>query len=315
MTELGRLAAVDPRTIWSREDRDFTPWLLANQDRLGEALGIDLELTQAEHPVGGFLLDLIGKDLTNNATLIVENQLAGTDHGHLGQIMTYAAGTGASTIVWIATEFREEHRQALEWLNEITADEARFFGIRLRVVRIADSTPAPLFEIVAGPNDWQKRVRAATAPARAGGKGDFYRQFWARFIERVRVEHPNWTRASKPGSDNWLSMPSPLTGSGIVASFAAGGRLRHELYIDSGDADANAETLSRFAAQRSVLEQSYGRPLEFEDLPNRRACRIAEYREGDVADTERHDEFIGWFFDAGERLRRVRQEVRVDIGS
>jgi hypothetical protein len=296
--------------VWPREDRDFTPWLLSNQDRLGDVLGIDVELSQAEHPVGGFLLDLIGKDLTNNATLIVENQLAGTDHGHLGQIMTYAAGTGASTIVWIATSFREEHRQALEWLNEITADEARFFGLRVKVVRIADSLPAPLFEIVVGPNDWQKRVRAVTAPARAGGKAEYYRQFWTRFIERVRVEHPQWTRATKPGDANWLSMPSPVAGANISASFAAGGRLRHELYIDCGDAEVNAETFSRLASKRAMLEQSYGRRLEFEELPARRACRIAEYRPGDVSDTDKHEEFIDWFFDAGERLRRALDAIQ-----
>src|SRR5579884_1277079 len=99
---------MSPRAIWANEARDFTPWLLANADRLGEALGIELELTEAEHPVGGFALDLVGRDLTNDAVVMVENQLEGTDHTHLGQILTYAAGTGATTIVWVATSFREE---------------------------------------------------------------------------------------------------------------------------------------------------------------------------------------------------------------
>ena len=88
--ELGRLEPVDVRTVWEKEDRDFTPWLLDHDDRLAEALGIDLEIQQSEHPVGNFSLDLIGHDLTNDAVLIVENQLSGTDHNHLGQILTYA---------------------------------------------------------------------------------------------------------------------------------------------------------------------------------------------------------------------------------
>jgi hypothetical protein len=49
--------------------------LLAHADALADVLGIDLELTANEHPVGGFALDLIGKDVTNKCVLIVENQL------------------------------------------------------------------------------------------------------------------------------------------------------------------------------------------------------------------------------------------------
>ena len=108
--EVGKLEYVDPRTVWVHEALDFTPWLLANADRLSEALAMISRLEAAEHAVGGYSLDLVGRDITNDAVLIVENQLATTDHSHLGQVLTYAAGTGASTIVWIATAFREEHR-------------------------------------------------------------------------------------------------------------------------------------------------------------------------------------------------------------
>jgi hypothetical protein len=132
-TELGRIELVDPRSIWQHEAQDFTPWLLANADRLAEALGIDIEFEAAEHAVGGYSLDLVGRDITNDAVLIVENQPATTDHSHLGQVITYAAGTGASTIVWIATGFREEHRQPLDWLNESTDDKTQFFGVELQL--------------------------------------------------------------------------------------------------------------------------------------------------------------------------------------
>jgi len=165
---LGRLTPVDPRGVWVNEARDLTPWLLANWDHLANALGIELELTASEHPVGGFSLDLVGRDLTHDSVLMVENQLEGSDHGHLGQLVTYAAGTGAATIVWIATTFREEHRQALDWLNEHTYPDIRLFGIQLEVVKIGDSLPAPVLHVVSQPNDWQKRVRSATAAARPG---------------------------------------------------------------------------------------------------------------------------------------------------
>jgi hypothetical protein len=175
--ELGKLEQVDPRSVWVHEAHHFTPWLLANADRLADALGIDLELEAAEHAVGGYSLDLVGRDITNDAVLIVENQLAGTDHSHLGQVLTYAAGTGAATIIWIATSFREEHRQALDWLNENTGEETHFFGIELQVVRIGESAHAPLFNVVVQPNDWQKQVRATTRTGAATGRGALYLEF------------------------------------------------------------------------------------------------------------------------------------------
>ena len=137
--QLGKLTAIDLRTIWKHEGHDFTPWLLEHADHLAEVLGIDIELNAAEHPVGSFSLDLIGRDLTNGCVLIVENQLTPTDHWHLGQLLTYASGTDAGTIIWMAPEFREEHRQAIDWLNQATGEEARFFGVEIGAVKIGDS--------------------------------------------------------------------------------------------------------------------------------------------------------------------------------
>lgn len=164
----GHLDQVDPRTVWPHEARNFTPWLLSNADRLGEALGLELELTTAEHAVGGFALDLIGRDLASGQVVIIESQLADSNHTHLGQLLTYAAGTAAATIVWITTRLREEHRQALIWLNQQTSEDVHFFGVELQVVRIGDSAPAPLFKIVAEPNDWQKAIKRPQTIAPAG---------------------------------------------------------------------------------------------------------------------------------------------------
>ncbi|WP_370323787.1 DUF4268 domain-containing protein [Euzebya sp.] len=304
--ELGRLEPVVPRTVWAHEAQDFTPWLLAHPDDLAEALGIELEFTAAEHPVGPYALDLVGRDLTHDAVLIVENQLEATDHSHLGQLLTHTAGTGAATIVWIATRMRDEHRQALDWLNQETGEGIRFFGVELRVVRIGTSAPAPLLDVVAEPNDWQKHVRAAARAEQSGGKGEIYLRFWTRYLERVHDEHPGWTRARKPQTANWISQPAGVPGAYISVSFAAGARLRHELYIDSEDGEVNQRTFDALSAHRDLLEEQYGRQLSFEPLSNRRACRIAEYRDdGDAADVDRHEDFIDWFFDAGVRLRRA----------
>lgn len=308
--ELGRLVPVDPRTVWPHEAHNFTPWLLEHPDRLAEALGIDLELEAAEHAVGGYSLDLVGRDTTNDTVLIVENQLETTDHSHLGQVLTYAAGTAASTIVWIATAFREEHRQALDWLNENTGEDVHFFGVELQVVKIDDSPPAPLLNLVVRPNDWQKEVRAATQRSAVTGKGALYAQFWPKLLDRVHAEHPDWTRSRRAGPKNWIGMKSPLRGTIISPGFARGERLIHELYIDTGDAERNLEIFEQLRGQREQFEAAYGRPVEWEELPQRQACRVAEYRENSaVADEAQHAEFVDWFLDAGARLRRALAAV------
>ena len=137
--------------------------------------------------------------------------------------------------MWIATSFREEHRQAIDWLNEQTRENIRFFGIELKVARIGTSLPAPLFNLVAQPNDWQKQVRSATRSGKVGTKTVLYQEFWTTYLERLREEHPDWSRARTPSNQNWMAFPSPIKGTRINPSFAQGGRLRHEIYIDTGD--------------------------------------------------------------------------------
>jgi len=307
---LGTLEEIDPRTVWKGEATDFTPWLLEHGEHLAEVLGIDLELEHAEHPIGPFAVDLIGSDLSNGVTLIVENQLESTDHTHLGQLLTYAAGTEAATIVWLATRFRDEHRQALDWLNQITREDVHFFGIEIRVVRIGESQPAPLFEVVAQPNEWQKQARSASTGA-LSPRAALYLQFWEAYLARVRDEHPDWTRARIPQRVNWMSQPSPIPGTQINPCFVSKGRIRHELYIDTGDAEQNTALFEQFETQREAFEAAYGRALTFEPLPDRRACRIADYTTGDVTVTDQHGHYIAWFLDCGERLRAALSAIEI----
>jgi hypothetical protein len=304
LPELSKLLAVDARTVWPHEAHDFTPWLLQNAEHLAEVLGIDLELQAAEHDVGNFKLDLIGRDQTNDCVLIVENQLAATDHGHLGQLLTYAAGTDAATIVWMATDFREEHRQALDWLNDLAKGDVRFFGIEIAAVKIGDSLPAPLFKLRAQPNEWHAVVAtAAKATSEGGGKADAYRLFWTDFLERVHTEHPTWTNAKVASGNNWLTLKCPIKDCAYGVNFAMGGKTRAELYIFAGDAEENIDRLEEFAAHKAEIEAIAGEPLSWEDLPGKRACRIAIYGTGDAATLAEHAAYIDWFFDASSRLR------------
>src|SRR5215469_16133462 len=153
---LGKLEHLDPRTLWKNEAGDFTPWLADNLPMLGEALGLDLQLEEMEGPVGDFSCDIVAREVGTNRPVIIENQLERTDHSHLGQLLTYAAGLDAGVVIWISSDIREEHREALHWLNRHTDEQIDFFGIRLEAVRIDGSKPAIQFSLVVSPNKWGK---------------------------------------------------------------------------------------------------------------------------------------------------------------
>ncbi|GHJ56366.1 hypothetical protein Nm8I071_56730 [Nonomuraea sp. TT08I-71] len=303
---LGKLEAVDVRDVWKHEAHTFTPWLLANADVLGEVLDMDLALSAAEHPVGGFSLDLIGVDEATNETVIIENQLARTDHSHLGQLLTYAGGTDPVNVVWIATEFREEHRAALDWLNSRTDENTRFFGVEISAVRIGNSIEAPLMRLVVQPNDWGKKVKAiAKGDAAASDRALAYQGFWTKFLETLHDRKLGWTTSRKGQLQNWQSLPAGMGGVSYTCFFGKSG-LASEVFFQHPDPTVNE---ARFAAAREKLEPIFGDALSYEPLTDKKGCRIAEYRKGDIANSDQWAEYVDWFIDAQSRLRKAIAQV------
>lgn len=300
---LGRLRPVHPREVWPHEAHSFTPWLLNNVDVLSDLLGMELALEVAEHPVGGFSLDLMGRDETTGEVVIVENQLEGSDHGHLGQILTYAAGTDPTTIVWIAASFRPEHRAAVDWLNARTDEDTRFFAVELGVVRIGQSEPAPSFRLVAQPNDWEKTVRTLKNQSEATGKQVQYRAFWSQWIDALHSRRPEWSRATRPPRDSWFSTTTGSSGATYYTSFTRRG-LSSELVFESPDAVLNAARFESLREQRQELEAAYGGALDWQELVDRKATRVADYLAGaDVAIESDWAQYLAWILDRQTRLR------------
>ena len=177
---LGQLKEVDVKEVWPSEPQNFTPWLAKNLPLLEAALKLDLRVLQQEAQVGPFFLDILATD-EGGVMVVIENQLESTDHRHLGQLLTYAAGYDARTLIWITPNFRDEHRAALDWLNRWTSNEIKVYGVEVRVVRIGDSLRAPEFIPVVFPNEWFKSERTKVNP-----DGARRREFYQPLVDRLR---------------------------------------------------------------------------------------------------------------------------------
>ncbi len=187
--ELGTLVEVNLREAWNHEAHSFTPWLAAHLDSLSNVIGIPLELEGREVAVETFSADILARNPLDNSLVLIENQLEGTDHTHLGQIMTYLAGLDAHTVVWIAADFREAHLSALKWLNEHTVDPFSFFAVKVKAVRIGNSPIAPIFEVLSRPNHWERHLQTIAQDTRQLSKiGQFRKAFWTHYVNRFPDE-------------------------------------------------------------------------------------------------------------------------------
>jgi len=238
--QFGKIEKLNLRDIRPNEAKDFTPWLADKIGALGEAIGMELELKDMEAAVGDFFLDLLARDLGSGRTVIIENELTQTDHDHLGKLLTYATGFSASTVVWIAEIVRDQHRQALEWLNQRTDEDTQFFGVVIDVFKIEDSKPAYVFKAVVSPIEWQKSKKRQ-ASGTVSPKGEIYRHYFQGLIDELREKH-KFTNAKIGQPQNWYSFASGVSGITFGAVFVQGGKARTELYIDVGEGKRETST-------------------------------------------------------------------------
>lgn len=155
MPEFSEFQRVKPRSIWHHEARDFTPWLVDNLSFLARALNMELEFEAREKTIGEFRADLVCRNKVDNSRMVIENQLDRSDHSHLGQVLTYAAGLQAVTLVWISTEFRDSHRATLDWQNEITEARFKFFGVELYTWKGTASSYMAQLTLISKPSGWE----------------------------------------------------------------------------------------------------------------------------------------------------------------
>lgn len=306
-TGLGQLVKLqegEVRKIWPREEADLSQWIKINIDLLNEVLGLQIDIGEEESPVGVFRLDLAGNDARTQMPVVIENQFGKTDHDHLGKLITYAADREAGVLIWIAMEFQEPHRDALRWLNSITGQDMLFYGLKLEVFQIDASRPAPRYTVIAEPLlSKLPRPESQELPQRQLA----YQDFWAKFLQHLKSKYPGMTRASTPGPQSWFSTGIGNSGFSIGANFTGDGRFRVELYIDTGNKEQNKAAFAQLRESEGSIHEAIGEPLEWQELPERRASRISLPRPGTIDDTKQHEEYISW---SAERMTKFREVFR-----
>ena len=311
---LGTLECVELREIWANEAQDFTPWLAREENLsiLGDTLRIDLELEAQEQTVGPFRADLLCRDTGSGDWVLIENQLAQSDHRHLGQLLTYASGLEAVTVVWVAARFVDEHRATLDWLNKITNESFRFFALEVELWKIGNSSPAPKFNVVSKPNDWSRAVAHA---ARSLDDGEFSQtaamqlRYWEALNTMLQAKAGALKGTSRPRRR--ASLPYSIGRSRCrlrACMQRARRKIRAELYLTGATAKPFFHLLHQ---QKEAVQSELGYALEWEEKTDTNYSRIAIY----LSDLDPEDEpdwprQHGWLADRLNELHTVfRQRI------
>jgi Domain of unknown function (DUF4268) len=308
--KLGTLESVDLRQVWLDEARDFTPWLAQpeNLELLSDALSLELEFEGMEVPVGPYRVDIVAHEALTESRAIIENQLERTDHDHLGKLICYAAGRQAKIVIWIAREFTEEHRQAIDFLNQTGSTDLRFYAVQVRLLRIGDSLPAPHFEIISSPNEYLETVKKDQGTPSATGA--LYLEFWESFRDFC-VKQGTTLNLTKPRARQWYNLSIGRSQFALSLSISAmRKRISCEIYLEGQNAKQAFKLLQ---GDKAAIEEKTG-PLEWMELPAKQDCRIIKFRESiDIENREQWPTAFAWlseqaklFLDAfSEPIRRL----------
>lgn len=269
--KLGKLQEVDIRKLWSHEQYDFSEWLSKkeNLELLNEAIGLTLSEVEKEVYVGAYRCDLVGVDETTGDKVIIENQLEMSNHDHLGKIITYASGLDAKTVVWIVKEAREEHRSAIEWLNNNTSEKLNFFLIEIHAYQIGDSLCAPKFEIVEKPNGFIKNAKTQTGSGEYNKSQSERLEFWTRFNE-ILIERGKPFNLRKPTTDHWYDVAIGKSDVHVSLTIVnKEGFVGIELYISD-----NKDLFDKLYVSKEEIEAKIGLTLDWQRLDGKKASRI-----------------------------------------
>ncbi|MBA2868871.1 DUF4268 domain-containing protein [Methanococcus maripaludis] len=301
--DLGKLEKVRLRDIWKHEALDFTTWLSKDENiqNLSEEIGIEIKVLETEASVGNFNVDILAEDPDCDRKIIIENQLEKTDHDHLGKLITYASGHNAEIIIWIVEKAREEHKRAIEWLNENIDEKINFFLIQLEVWRIGESMPAPKFQIISRPNDWAKTIKHASDSGRLTNVKALQLEFWESFKEYVEDKGLNF-KLRKPRPQHWYDISYGNSSSHLTVTVdTRTSAINCMMYIED-----NMDLYYKFHDHKEEIEKELGFSLEWAELPGKKASKMYITRNNiNFENKTAWKNYFGWITGKLELLRDV----------
>lgn len=284
MYDFGELKRIPLNKKFKHEANEFTPWLAEHIEKLGDALGMDLEIVDKEAPVGDFSLDLLAQVEGTSITVVIENQFKQTDHDHLGKLLTYAGGNDASVVVWVSEKIRDEHRQALEWLNQRTDTETQFFAVVVELIQIDDSKLAPDFKLVVFPNEWQKFNKQQRIND-LSPKHEKYRNFFKELIDELYEKH-NFTKKGVNITENRRNFSSGFAGIAYRVSFAQGNKVRVDIRIYQGQCEKRIPIFDVMEKRKEEITQKFKSNLEWQRNADKQETFIITSRDGSIEVSE-----------------------------
>ena len=292
MKNLGKLIEIeDLREIWPHEALDFTPWLAKeeNMNILADALGLEITVNETEASVGDFNVDIFASETGTERKIIIENQLGDTNHDHLGKLITYASGKSADVIIWLVKRARQEHKAAIEWLNNRTDEKIGFFLCEIKLYKIGNSEPAVKFEVIEEPNDWVKEAKKIDSLNETQQKRYDY---WLAFEEYAfkNREFAKLFNRRKPSADHWLNFSVGSSACHIsISQILSRNELVAELYIND-----DKELFNILIKNKDEIERQAGFKLEWREMPDKKASRILVQRSADIHNKSKWEEQFEW---------------------
>lgn len=303
--KISKIKKVPLREIWNKEDKDFTKWLEENIDYLNEVIGFEITIQSREEKVGPFKVDLYGEDNLGNK-VIIENQLEKTDHGHLGQIITYLTNLEANTAIWITKEPTEEHIKAIDWLNETTPDDISFYLIKVEAIKIGEqSFAAPLFTVIKKPTTEKKQL--GSEKKEHAQRHIIRRKFWTQFLEEVNNQNSLFKNIS-PSTDQWIGIG--IGKGGVNLNLAATKKYtRSEIYINRGVKEVNKEVFEYLYSLKDKIEKDFGNHLVWEKMEDNVCSRIKYQLDGvNIFNEDDWPKMISFLIDSSERMYNAFKE-------
>jgi len=307
MPEFASLESQDVREYWENEARDFTPWLadeirIEGVSELEDVLGLDLEVIKEEKSVGRYNVDILAEVIDDHRNVVIENQLNSSDHDHLGKSIAYASGVDADIIVWIAPRFYDEHRDAMQWLNENSREGVNLFAIRLEVWQIGESEPAVRLNPVAEPSEWKEK--AQRGDEELTDTEELREEYWTAFRDRIE-ERDTLLSARKPFPDYYYN--NPIGKAGVELQFTIKST-ENELGVALLIRD-DAEMYWQLAEDREEISVQFDQKLDWEEPEKTRSgnkrSRIVVRKQAEVTNESQWDSYVEWMVETGGRFHEV----------